>query len=267
MDNSQLSIPSAFTVRATNWVSADILRGLARDDVTLPVADVIDRQEFLWNAMITEYDAHNLDRYLTKRRTKFSTEFLAFRRAWSHDEWNHYLGFRFIYSLLYNVSEDQVAKEVPVEVVDFDPIADFFDDEFKTVLALAYDEIATFKSYRAEFPFYESFGDKRVIRWFKRVTNDELNHFRNCMEIIRHNHSSRLEQVGETLGRLLEWDRKAHPYRRTFVLDHYWYSQSFLEHCSEMINSYLIKGLRGSNPVTTIEAYEEEDIFRRYRYL
>ena len=216
--------------------------------------------------MLTEYDAKNLAGYLTTREIEFSPGFLSFKRAWSRDEWNHYLGFRQIYSMLYDEPEDKIAERLEMESGNFEPIAKFLDDEFKVCLVLAYDEIATFKSYLAEFPFYTAL-EMRVFHWFQRVTRDELNHFLNCMEIIRCNHSARISEIASTIDLFIEWDIARHPYVRTFVLDHYWYSRGFLEHCGELINGYFSKGLRGVSFATRIETNDAEVILKKYKYL
>jgi hypothetical protein len=253
-------------LRMARWHSATVLQGLTKEDVCLSGEEVANRKEFLWNAMLTEYDAKNLARYLTTRGIEFSPEFLSFKRAWSRDEWNHYLGFRRIYSTLYGESEEEIAEKLEMDSGDFEPIAEFLDDEFKVCLVLAYDEVATFKSYLAEFPFYTAL-DMRVFRWFQRVTRDELNHFLNCMEIIRCKHFTRASEIARTIELFIKWDIKRHPYVRTFVLDHYWYSRKFLEHCGELIGDYLLKGLRGVSFTTRIETNDSEPIFKKYRYL
>jgi hypothetical protein len=86
------------------------------------------------------------------------------------------------------------------------------------------------------------------------------------MEIVRHRHSTRIPEVDETLDSLIEWDVSRHPYQRTFVLDHYWYSLGFLEHCKELIRDYFRNGLSGVKFATTIEVDEAETIGSRYRY-
>jgi hypothetical protein len=216
--------------------------------------------------MLTEYDARNLREYLDAAEIDFSSDFLAFKRSWSRDEWNHYLGFRRIYATLYHESEDEIAKQLEVDHGDFDVIAEYLQDEFQICLLLAYDEIATAKSYLSEFPFYRSFGDQRVFRWFQRVTVDEINHCRNCMEILIARHPQRLAQIPENLDRFIEWDTRKSPYGRTFVLDHYWYSPSFLDHCRRVIAGYLKHGLRGQLVSTKIETSETAPLFARYRY-
>jgi hypothetical protein len=248
------------------WHSATVLEGLTKADIRLSSEEVANRKEFLWNAMLTEYDAINLSSYLMTTGMEFSPEFLSFKRAWSRDEWNHYVGFRQIYSTLYGEPEGKIAERLEIDSGDFEPIAKFLDEEFKVCLVLAYDEIATFKSYLAEFPFYEAL-DVRVFRWFQRVTRDELNHFLNCMELIRCKHSARISEIPSTIGLLVKWDIARHSYVRTFVLDHYWYSQGFLEHCGELISGYFSKGLRGVNFETRIETNDDEMIFKKYRYL
>jgi hypothetical protein len=248
------------------WNSAKVLQGLTKEDICLSGEELSNRKEFLWNAMLTEYDAKNLGRYLTTRDIEFSPTFLSFKRAWSRDEWNHYLGFRQLYSVLYDEPEDKIATQLEMDSGDFESIAKFLDDEFKVCLVLAYDEIATFKSYLAEFPFYTAL-DRRVFRWFQKVTRDELNHFLNCMEIIRCNHPTRSSEIASTIDLFIKWDIGRHPYVRTFVLDHYWYSQKFLEHCGELISGYLLKGLRGASFATRIETNDDEMIFNKYKYL
>src|SRR5207248_4393100 len=113
---------------------------------------ITERKGFFWNAMLTEYDARNFSRHLEINSGKLSPEFLAFKRAWSRDEWNHYIGFRSIYSMLYNRAENELAEQIEIETGDFHLIREFSDDEFKICLLLAYDEIATSKSYFSEFP-------------------------------------------------------------------------------------------------------------------
>jgi hypothetical protein len=243
-----------------------VLEGLGRDDISLHLEEVTHRKDFLWNAMLTEYDATNLTRYLAMKDSGFSPEFHRFKKAWSRDEWNHYLGFRLVYAVLYNKPEGEIAGELEMESGDFGPIAEFLEDEFSVCLLLAYDEIATFKSYLAEFPFYKAFGDPRVFRWFQRVTSDELNHFLNCLEIIRYRYPARISEVKRTVDVFIDWDCQRHSYSRTFVFDHYWYSLEFLEQCRQLITDYFVKGLRKANFATKIESDDGEIISRRYRY-
>jgi hypothetical protein len=243
-----------------------VLQGLGRGDISLNLEQVRDRKDFLWNAMLTEYDAKNLNRYLAIKDENFSLEFDRFKLAWSRDEWNHYLGFGLVYSVLYSEPEGEIARQLEIESADFDPIAGFFEDEFSICLLLAYDEIATFKSYLAEFPFYRAFGDARVFRWFQRVTNDELNHFLNSLEIIRHRYTARISEVSDTIDLFIKWDAERHSYNRTFVLDHYWYSLEFLEHCKTLIVDYFAKGLRGVNFAAKVETNESERFSMRYTY-
>lgn len=254
-------------LRVTHWDSIKALDGVERSNIFLPKSEKIRRKDFLWNAMLTEYDAANLDKYLKTQFNAFSDEFLAFENAWRLDEWNHYLGFRRIYSVLYDEPEEEIVERLERNTGDFDPIAEFLDDEFKVILVLAYDEIATFKSYLAEFSFYKTLDNAKIFRWFQKVTNDELNHFQNCMEIIRSKYSTRGLEISHIIDRFIKWDLSRHPYTRTFVFDHYWYSQEFLEHCRRLIDSYVPRGLKGVNFTTRIETNDTADIFERYRYL
>jgi len=265
MDNSQLSVaPGSPRLRTSHWKSAKELDGLTRSAISLSLEEAARRKEFLWNAMLTEYDASNFALYLSDR--EFSPDFKRFERAWRRDEWNHYLGFRRIVALLYDQNEAKIASEVTMDRGNFEPIGDFLKDEFKICLLLAYDEIATFKSYLAEFPFYRSFGDPRVIRWFQKVTRDELNHFINCVEIIRHRHPDRVPEAKESLDQFIEWDLRRSVYERTFVLDHYWYSVEYLQHCQDLICDYFRNGLRNAEFFAKIRIDDTKGIDERYEY-
>ncbi len=256
-----------FSLRTAHWLSADILNGLDPNHIELSQSVRDQRREFLWNAMLTEFDAKNLANYLTRRDRSFSTEYHRFKRAWQRDEWNHYLGFRKIYSLIYEVSEEAIIRELERDSGDFAPLERFLASEFKVCLVLAYDEIATFKSYLAEFPFYCTFGDSRVFRWFRRITSDELNHFINCVEIIKFIHAENVPVISSHVDDLIEQDMTRSRYRRTFVFDHYWYSQVFLNHCKRIIEHYFVDGLKGANFRGRIETNSSATFHERYRYL
>ena len=256
-----------FRLRHRRWDSRECLKGLTKDDISLPDERITEREGFFWNAMVTEYDARNFDRHLAENACKFSPEFLAFRRAWIRDEWNHYIGFRSIYSMLYDRAEDEIAKQVEIETGDFLSIKEFSDDEFKICLLLAYDEIATAKSYFSEFPLYRDLGDSLFLSWFKKVTVDELYHFRNCMEIIRCRHSSRIPEISATIDLFINYDMRRNHYERTFVFDHYWYSPTFLEHCRELVMAYFRDGLKGTKFATRVEMNNASPFYNRYTYL
>jgi hypothetical protein len=252
-------------LRVAWWKSSSYLGDVAKCDLARSSEELADRKEFLWNAMLTEYDAKNLSRHLATLNIKFSPEFLSFKRAWSRDEWNHYLGFRRIYSILYEEPEDKIAEQIERDVGNFDLVAQFLNDEFTICLLLAYDEVATLKSYIAEFPFYKALDD-RIFHWFQKVTKDELNHFLNCMEIVRCVHDARTAEISGFVDQIMKWDLERHPYGRTFVFDHYWYSLEFLDHCAKLINGYLARGLKGVNFSARIETNDAEAIFKKYIY-
>lgn len=261
------SPPTEYRLRRSRWDSKEMLKGLTRSAVSLPEEQLAEREGFFWNAMATEYDARNFNRHLSANARNLSPEFLAFKRAWSGDEWNHYVGFRYIYSMLYGRPEGEIAGLVEVALGDFDLIAEFLDDEFKLCLLLAYDEIATSKSYFSEFPLYRALGNPKFLNWFKKVTVDELYHFQNCMEIIRFRHGNRIPEIAETLDSFIKHDLRRNQYERTFVFDHYWYSESFLQSCKELIIAYFQKGLRGAKFATEVEMNGTSPFFNRYTYL
>jgi hypothetical protein len=255
-------------LRLSHWESREFLQGLTRNDISLPEKVITEREGFFWNAMLTEYDAKNFGRHLLEvNACNLSSEFLAFERAWSRDEWNHYIGFRSIYSMLYNYAENEIATNIENEKGDFRLIKEFSDDEFKICLLLAYDEIATSKSYFSEFPLYRAFGHPVFINWFKKVAVDELYHFMNCMELIRHRHPGRITEIADTIDMFIEYDMRRNQYNRTFVFDHYWYSRAFLEHCRELIVTYFKNGLRGAKFTAMVEMNSASPLYDRYTYL
>jgi hypothetical protein len=169
--------------------------------------------------------------------------------------------------MLYNRTEHEIASHIENEKGDFRLIKEFSDDEFKICLLLAYDEIATSKSYFSEFPLYRAFGNPTFLYWFKKVTVDELYHFQNCMEIIRYCHPGRIPEIADTIDIFIECDMRRNQYNRTFVFDHYWYSRAFLEHCKELIVTYFKNGLKGANFSTNVEMNNTSSLYNRYTYL
>lgn len=176
-----------FQPKSISWSSADLIGQFQKNDIVLDSKTIAEMKEGLWNDLCSEYDAENFCNYLKGSGVKLSNDFKSFEYVWRRDEFNHYLGFKQIYSLLYDVTEDDIVKEMKRRPVNFEPIKPMLQDEFKICLLIAYDEIATTKNYASEYEFYTSFGPANFLRWVKNVTRDEAYHFNNCMELIGKN--------------------------------------------------------------------------------
>jgi hypothetical protein len=225
------------------WNSADLL-----GDVQLPDLRKSNRMEhveelFLFD-MNTEYDAMNLFTYFQSREAggyRFSPDFWAFVNAWREDEWNHYVGYRQLYSLCTGRSADELHEQVRARPFDFRPVETFLDDEFKICLVIAYDEMFTIWSCKQDFEVFDAFGKPCASRWIRRVARDEGFHFQNALEVLRRQHAHRIGEAAGFLDSILEWDLEAHEYKSTFVLDHeeWRYDTDMLVGLKNKIVSYL----------------------------
>lgn len=229
---------SEFIPKSQPW-SSDSLIGHINKSTIKPTEDYILRfKNAFWDNLCSEYDAENFCLFLEKEKISLSPEFKAFEFVWRRDEYNHYLGFRHIYSTLYGGSLQTIDSKLVQRPVDFTPIMPMLGDEFKICLMLAYDEIATTKSYAADYDFYESFGPKELLKWIKLVTRDEAYHFNNCMELIGKNHYERVSEIPRLVDQFIEWDLARNEYLGTFVLDHFNYSPDFLQSCAKIMKKY-----------------------------
>ena len=187
--------PTDFDPKSRDWNSIDYLKDLRRSDINLSDEFLDKKRDFFLHAAYTEFDAENLCRFLETLDFEFSPEFKVFEKKWRRDEWNHYIGFRYIYSIIFNESETAIARIIESRPYDFSGIQNFFKDEFSICLLIAYDEILTTKSYASEHQLYKSFGNPQFYSWIKEVTRDESYHFNNVMEVIGLNHSDRIEEI------------------------------------------------------------------------
>lgn len=204
----------------------------------LSKAVIEDSQDTLWNNMISEFDAENFCIYLETENLNLSPEFKAFEFVWRRDEYNHYIGFQHIYSTLYDKPKEEIINSLSNRTVNFQPIREMLEDEFKICLLLAYDEIATTKSYVSDYDFYASFGHSSFLKWIKLVARDEAYHFNNCMELIGKNYYHRTKEINELVNKFIKWDLDKNEYQGTFVLDHASYSEDFLTSCGNIMKKY-----------------------------
>ena len=206
------------------WSSRTMLRGVGRCDLE-PAGDIAATSEVLLFDMNTEYDAMNLSDHFKQRMAagglELSPEFLAFCQAWLADEWNHYEGYRLLYSLCTGKPEQELHHEVISRPVNFEPIVDFIRDEFSICMVIAYDEFFTVRSCTQDFPLFASFGKPYLLDWIKLVARDEGYHYRNAMAVIRRRHAHRIPEAPAFIDRLINWDLEGGgEYGATFVLDH-----------------------------------------------
>ena len=193
-----------------------------------------------------EYDANRLcERLVTAAETEgvvFSPEFKACELLWRRDEFRHYQGFRRIWSLISGQLETEVDGEMAAAESDFSELQVFFGSEQGVSVLVVYDELTTVRSYREDLPMYRAMGSN-FEEWFKLVISDEVFHYGNFLQVIRHNHRHKLSQALEFLRLLIELDKKGAKYNRTFVLDrraNTFDSQSFIQACGEAVEAAII---------------------------
>lgn len=232
-----------FKPKSLKWDSLVMLSGITRSNLTINEQEISVLEELFWNDICSEYDADNLSKFLNNSDLNFSPEFKVFEKVWRRDERNHYVGFRQIYSLLYNEPVEQIERRLADREKDFSSINEFLQDEFMICMVLAYDEIATTRAYRMDFELYKSFGQQSIADWIKYVAHDEALHFSNILEVIKRCHSERLAEVPVVIDQLVEYDLADNDYKATFVLDHkgYYFTPKFLCDCGKIIYNLLDK--------------------------
>jgi hypothetical protein len=224
------------------WDSRLLLAKVDRSTIQFDPNFVEDLQPALWIELATEYDAEHFCEYLEQRERGgtlcLSKMFSDFESVWRRDELNHTRGFAYIYSVLYSVSEEELLDRLSSRQPDFHTIEPLLSDEFAICVVLAYDEIATTKSYHNDMVHrYPKFGNPVLIDWIKRVAKDEAWHFENALNIIKANHAHRIPEVPRLLDALLSFDAGGEEYGATFVLDHVAnnYTGNFLDSCRSLI--------------------------------
>jgi len=230
-----------FVPKSIPWDSGRLIGHLDKSKIVLSDDVIAANKPVFWDNLCSEYDAEHFCLYLKQEGFGLSPDFKAFEYVWRRDEYNHYLGFQHIYCTLYDTTVQEVQDRLHQRSTNFEPIRNLLEDEFKTCLLLAYDEIATTKSYAADYDFYRSFGHRNFLKWIKLVTRDEAYHFNNCMEVIGKNHYHRISEIPQLVDQFIEWDVQRHTYEGTFVLDHENYSEDFLVTCGHLMKQYFKK--------------------------
>lgn len=206
--------------------SLTLLAAMDATNVHLPPAP--ERQEverLLRRAMWAEYDAECLCKEIDLRvadgRLQLSASFREFERLWRRDELDHALGFIKLYSILFGTDETAELETLSKRTGDFTKLDRLFTDELSLALVIAYDEIATTRSYAIDAKeFYPHFGFAGLVPWIRRLAGDEGRHFANCISVIRKEHSHRFAEIPAILEGVVTLDMQKNPYAGTFVLDH-----------------------------------------------
>jgi hypothetical protein len=203
------------------WNALELLEGISAKDIHLS-EDV--REEFerlIWHDLCSEYDAEHFCLMLEDSGLSFSEEFISFEKVWRRDEYNHYLGMRRIYHLLHGEDEQSITERLKQRVPDFADMKEFFTDEFKLCIVLAYDELVSTRAYNEDVPLYRSLGPKEFNTWIQNVRGDEALHYLNSLRVAQARHRERLPEAGAILQRILEIDLSEDKrYQATFILDH-----------------------------------------------
>ncbi len=161
-----------FVPKSIPWDSMRLIGHLNQSNIILSEEVIRLNKLIFWGHLCSEYDAENFCLYLKQEGFVLSPEFKAFEYVWRRDEYNHYVGFQHIYCILYDTTAQEVEDMLNQRSTNFEPIKSLLEDEFKTCLLLAYDEIATTKSYVADYDFYQSFGHRNFLKWIKLVTRN-----------------------------------------------------------------------------------------------
>lgn len=178
-----------------------------------------DVDETLRADLVSEYDARFLVAHLQRLPIDFSAPFQAALASWNTDEELHCRGFAHVVAAVHERRSCDVLDELQAreQAVDFEPLAELFEDEFSIACLFAYDEIATVRAYRANAPHYELLGGE-LVRFTRQVTADEGAHCGNFLDVVRREHGHRRHDVERVVERIR--GTEGLEYRNTFVLDH-----------------------------------------------
>jgi hypothetical protein len=225
--------------KSAQWNSLQMLSGITSQDLYLESSRRDEVHDIIWGDLCSEYDAEHFCQYLRQSQIPFTPEFQAFETLWRQDELNHYQGFRQIYALLFQQNPKAIEDEMTTRTPNFKDLKEFLQDEFSICVVIAYDELATARTYPQDFKLYASFGPAPVGKWLKYVARDEGLHYDNALQIIARCHRHRLAELPALINRLVEFNvEDNHHYNATFLLNHEqncYFSADFLAECGHMI--------------------------------
>lgn len=208
------------TPHQSKWNAIKLLGGINPAHIKLKRNQIDSMEEAFWNFLSSEYDARHFYARLMEQPNNFSDDFHVFANKWSQDEANHTEGFLMIYRIFYPSRQEDINCRMKQRKVDFSRLNEFFYDEFKLCLLLAYDELATTHAYHRDYPFYKSLGPRELFQFIQLVTSDEASHFNNLIRLIKKKHAHRFPEVLPVMEHIFDLDLNGGEYLGTFVLDH-----------------------------------------------
>lgn len=222
-------------IKQTEWNPIDFLDALDFSKLVLDDEALEAERDLFWRDLYAEYDARYLYQcFLNKNpvRDPLMSELIE---KWWLDEKLHAQGFAHLYAKLYNESHMDIYDRLSLRSAqaNFDEIEDIVTDQFAFCLLLAFDEIATVYSYKADMPEYEAMGIPKLTRWLRNIIRDEANHFLNAISCAVHLFPERICESESIVSDIVRRDLSSQGYSATFVLDHF--SGNYGE---EMINKY-----------------------------
>lgn len=192
----------------------------------------IPRESHVWDKMresslssiimhdvCSEFDARHFSVYVDRRGLGKTNEFRRFRGVWLRDEQNHYEGFRFLASCIFDKSEQAVDVQVRVRESEFSALANYLTDDLSLHVVLCYDEMVTARAYARDMKLYDALNEPILSRWIREVTRDEFCHFLDLAKMIRKLHSDSFSKIERSVHELASLEEAGVRYGGTFVLD------------------------------------------------
>src|SRR5437868_11375992 len=113
---------SQFVPKSRPWISDNLIGHIGKRNIKLPAETIKQVQQTFWDNLCSEYDAENFCLFLERHSVDLSPEFKAFEFVWRRDEYNHTLGFKHIYSILYDIPFKAIDVQLKQRSIDFSPI-------------------------------------------------------------------------------------------------------------------------------------------------
>lgn len=194
--------PVKVRMQSAGEPSTAIIAGLSQGDLYVDRQSATGFRTILIKALHAEHDAEffcqELDRRVAAGKLQLTPEFRAFEHAWRRDELDHTLGYAKVISLLYGDDETELLAHSGSRQPKFERLEALLVNEFSICLLLAYDEMVTAGSYRADWrTFYPQFRNERLLQWIKRLAADEERHSANLLTVLQQCHQGELHRAGK----------------------------------------------------------------------
>ena len=239
--------PAVLPIRQSTWTPEELIASGGPDPRALSLGAAVREalHGSLWHSLSSEYDARHLSAFLRASGLGLSDAFWALERAWASDEYKHYRALRWLYSRVYAVEERELDARLAQRQPDFAPLLPLLRDEFSLCVVLAFDELASARSYARDRVRFRPLGST-AVRLLHCAARDEFWHCRNALDLLRARHSDRLSEVHALLARVIAHDTSPQfRYGATFLLDqsldpqHGDLDEAFLHDCGERVETYL----------------------------